>query len=196
MQKQPSSRMTPHRVESVRLSLKLNGIWQVLTCSLYLQMAHASAIVLLQPGSAEAPGIIGASFGAPASLTSAPLLVTVSSRTGDISVGLESVHNRHVPSPRMTCESIDLDITASSNLTNVKGLVFSRDLSSRGEVRLQTSLPLHVLCVDLPDTSMKRLSRGILLSTRSASWRGAVQILSTLPTVGWVLLGIGESNKG
>ena len=27
-------------------------------------------------------------------------------------------------------------------------------------------------------------------------WRGAVQILSTVPTVDWVLLGSGESNKG
>jgi hypothetical protein len=27
-------------------------------------------------------------------------------------------------------------------------------------------------------------------------WRGAVKILSTVPTVDWVLLGSGESNKG
>ena len=27
-------------------------------------------------------------------------------------------------------------------------------------------------------------------------WRGAVQILSTMPTVDWVLLGSGKSNKG
>ena len=27
-------------------------------------------------------------------------------------------------------------------------------------------------------------------------WRGALQILSTVPTVDWVLLGSGESNKG
>ena len=27
-------------------------------------------------------------------------------------------------------------------------------------------------------------------------WRGAVQILSTVPTVDWVLLGSGKSNKG
>ena len=27
-------------------------------------------------------------------------------------------------------------------------------------------------------------------------WRGAIQILSTVPTVDWVLLGSGESNKG
>ena len=27
-------------------------------------------------------------------------------------------------------------------------------------------------------------------------WRGSVQILSTVPTVDWVLLGSGESNKG
>ncbi len=27
-------------------------------------------------------------------------------------------------------------------------------------------------------------------------WRGAVSILSTVPTVDWVLLGSGESNKG
>jgi hypothetical protein len=27
-------------------------------------------------------------------------------------------------------------------------------------------------------------------------WQGAVQILSTVPTVDWVLLGSGESNKG
>ena len=27
-------------------------------------------------------------------------------------------------------------------------------------------------------------------------WRGAIQILSTAPTVDWVLLGPGESNNG
>ena len=30
----------------------------------------------------------------------------------------------------------------------------------------------------------------------ASGWRGAVQILSTVSTVDWVLLGFGESNKG
>ncbi len=33
-------------------------------------------------------------------------------------------------------------------------------------------------------------------STSGPGLRGAVQILSTVPTVDWVLLGSGESNKG
>ena len=31
---------------------------------------------------------------------------------------------------------------------------------------------------------------------QSPGWRGAVEILSTVPTVDWALLGSGESNKG
>ena len=33
-------------------------------------------------------------------------------------------------------------------------------------------------------------------SRQSPGWRGAVQILSTVPTVDWVSLGSGESDKG
>ena len=32
--------------------------------------------------------------------------------------------------------------------------------------------------------------------TFGPGWRGAVQVLSTVLTVDWVLLGSGESNKG
>ncbi len=36
----------------------------------------------------------------------------------------------------------------------------------------------------------------LALQAIGPGWRGAVQILSTVPTVEWVLLGSGESNKG
>ena len=36
----------------------------------------------------------------------------------------------------------------------------------------------------------------VLLLLLGPGWRGAVKLLSTVPTVDWVLLGFGESIKG
>ncbi len=48
-------------------------------------------------------------------------------------------------------------------------------------------------------TSILSLSREFIIMIACYSgpgWRGPVQILSTVPTNDWVLLGSGESNKG
>ncbi len=54
-------------------------------------------------------------------------------------------------------------------------------------------------CIDIHDKAkvIVRLgSFGQAESLVSPGWRGAVQILTTVPTVDWVLLGSGEFTKG
>lgn len=65
---------------------------------LRLQMVNASAELLLLPGSSAQPqALVGVSTGAPEALTSAPLVISISGRSGGATVEPESVRNRQVP---------------------------------------------------------------------------------------------------
>ena len=67
------------------------------------------------------------------------------------------------------------------------------------QARQLTSLFKCEGCIDIHNKAkvLVRLENfGQAESLSCPGWRGAVQILSTVPTVVWVLLGSGESNKG